>query len=80
MAMFGFCEMDDCWFLFGVEDVVEIQYGVMRSPCVKFHGVYGRVSIGCGGGFLVRWCWGRVSVCVCWLLGVVRVLSGEEPL
>ena len=53
MAVFGFCEMDDCWFLLGVLDVVEIQYGVVHSPCVKCHGVDGWVSIDCGGGFLV---------------------------
>ena len=56
MAVFGFCEMDDCWFLSGVEDVEEIQHGVVHSPSVECHGVDGWVSIGCGGGFLDEWC------------------------
>ncbi len=80
MAVFSFYETNDCWFMFGVDDVVEIQYGVAHSPCVKCHGVDGWVSIGCGGGYLVGCCRGSGSVCVCMLLGVGGcVLSGEEP-
>ena len=80
MVVFGFCEMDDCWFMIRVEDVVEIQYGVVHSPCVRCHDVDGWVSISCGGSFLVGWCWGSVLGCVCRLLGVGGcVLSGEEP-
>ena len=56
MTVFSFYETNDCWFMFGVDDVVEIQYGVAHSPCVKCHGVDGWVSIGCDGGFLVGWC------------------------
>ena len=46
MAVSGFCETNDCWFMFGVKDVVGIQYSVVHSPCVKCHGVDGWVSIG----------------------------------
>jgi hypothetical protein len=50
------------------------------SPYVKCHGVVGWVSIGCGGGFHVGWCWGINSVCVGRLLGDGGcVLSGKEP-
>ena len=55
--------------MFGVEYVVEIQYGVVNSPFVKCHGVNGWVSIDCVGGFLVGWCWGIYSGCDDWLLG-----------
>ena len=81
MVVLGFCEINDCWFLFGVKDTMEIQYGVVHSPCVKFHGVDGWVSIRCVGGFLFGWCWGIYSVCVGWLLGGgVCVLFGKEPI
>ena len=55
MAVFCFCESYDCWFMVGVKDVVEAQYGVVHSPCVKCHGYDGWVSIGCVGGFLFGW-------------------------
>ncbi len=81
MVVFGFCEINDCWFMFGVKNVVEIQYGVVHSPCVKCRGVDGWVSIGCVGGFLFGWCWSIYSVCVGWLLGGgVCVLFGKEPI
>jgi hypothetical protein len=81
VAVFGFCEINDCWFVFGVKDVVEIQYGVVHSPCVKCHGVDGWVSIGCVGGFVFGRCWGINSFCVGWLLGGgVCVLFGKGPI
>ena len=81
MAVFDFCEINDCWFMFGVKDVVEIQYGVMHSPSVKCHGVDGWVSIGCVGDFLFGWCWCIYSDCVGWLLGGgICVLFGKEPI
>ena len=49
--------------------MIEIQYGVVHSTCVKCHGVDGWVSIGCSGGFLVRWLWGSIFVCIGRLLG-----------
>ncbi len=59
--------------------MMEIQYGVVHSSCVKCHGVDGWVSIVCGGGFLVGWCWGSISVCVGRLLGGGDcVVSGKE--
>ena len=69
MAVFGFCEAYDCWFIVGVKDVVEVQYGVVHSPCVKCHGFDGWVSIGFVGGVFVGW--GRCveSGCVGWVLG-----------
>ena len=58
---------------------MEIQYGVVHSPCVKCHGVDDWVSIGCGVGCHVGWCWGGNSVCVGRLLGDCGcVLSGKE--
>ncbi len=79
MDVFGFCEMDDCWFMFGVYDVVEIQYGVVHSPFVKCHGVDDWVSIGCVDGFLGRGCWGSLLACGCGLLGDGGcVVSGKE--
>jgi hypothetical protein len=79
VVVFGFREMDDCWFVIGVEDVMEIQCGVVHSPCVKCHGVDVWVCIGCGVVFLVGWCWGSISVCVGRLLSVGGcVHSGEE--
>ncbi len=59
--------------------MVEIQYGVVHSPCVNYHGVDDFVSIGCGRGFFGRGCWGSVLVCGCGSLGVgVCVLSIKE--
>jgi hypothetical protein len=51
--VFGFCEAYDCWFIVGVKDVVEVQYGVVHSPCVECHGFDGWVSIRFVGGVFV---------------------------
>ncbi len=53
MAVVGFCETYDCWFMVRVKDVVEVQYGVVHSPCVKCYGYDGWVSIGVVGGVFV---------------------------
>ncbi len=48
--------------------MVEIQYGVVHSPCVKCHGMDGLVSIGCDVGFLAQGWRGSVIICDCGLL------------
>ncbi len=80
MAVFGFCEAYDCWFVVCVKDAMEIQYGVVHSSCVKCHGFYSWVSIGFVGGVVVGCFHVFVSGCVRWVLGGgMGVVFGEEP-
>ena len=81
MAVFGFCEAYDCWFIVGVKDSVGVKYGVVHSSCVKCHGFYGWVSIGFVGVslsgvflFLFRVVLGGLWYCV----GSLLIWSGLE--
>ena len=64
MAVFGFCEAYDCWFIVGVKDSVGVKYGVVHSSCVKCYSFYGWVSIGFVGGGGVECVLVNVSSCV----------------